>query len=161
MIYLIVPDTRVVCCLGPEGNGVSSREGGEGGPGPPNKEGDKLSTLSEEGGNMEQEEEGRKSQAWRRGTSMHRLSIFKRLFSSVFKCSLMMLRLMLCLFQENKSYGIKTICIHPLMSRYCTSLRHVWQTNYKYFIMYNLSYINFTIFFRSLESIRAVRRQRA
>ncbi len=26
-----------------------------------------------------------------------------------------MLKLMLCLFQENKSYGIKTIIIHPLM----------------------------------------------
>jgi hypothetical protein len=25
----------VVCCLGPEGNGVSLGEGGEGGPGPP------------------------------------------------------------------------------------------------------------------------------
>jgi hypothetical protein len=28
---LSVPDTRVGHCLGPEGNGVSSREGGEGG----------------------------------------------------------------------------------------------------------------------------------
>ncbi len=36
---------------------------GEGGPGPPNKEGDKQSTPREEGGNMEQEEEGRTSQA--------------------------------------------------------------------------------------------------
>ncbi len=58
-----MPDTTVVPCLGPEGNGVSSGEGGEGGPGPPNKEGDKQSTPSEEGGNMEQEEEGMKSQA--------------------------------------------------------------------------------------------------
>ncbi len=38
----------------------------------------------------------------------------------------MMLKLMLCLFQENKSYGVKTIYIHPLMSRDRTSLRHVW-----------------------------------
>jgi hypothetical protein len=58
-----VPDTRVRRCLGPEGNGVSSGGEGEGGPGPPNKEGDKQSTPSEEGGNMEQEEEGRTSQA--------------------------------------------------------------------------------------------------
>ncbi len=58
-----MPDTRVGHCLGPDGNGVSSGEGGKGGPGPPNKEGDKQSTLSEEGGNMEQEEEGRKRQA--------------------------------------------------------------------------------------------------
>jgi hypothetical protein len=58
-----VPDTRVGHCLGPEGNGVGSGEGGEGGPGPPSKEGDKQSNPSKEGGNMEQEEEGRKSQA--------------------------------------------------------------------------------------------------
>jgi hypothetical protein len=58
-----VPDTRVGRCLGPEGNGVSSGEGGEGGPGPPDKEVDKQSTLNKEGGNMEQEEEGKKSQA--------------------------------------------------------------------------------------------------
>jgi hypothetical protein len=58
-----VPDTRVGRCLGPEGNGVSSGEGGEEEPGPSNKEGDKQSTPGEEGGNMEQEEEGRKSQA--------------------------------------------------------------------------------------------------
>jgi hypothetical protein len=33
---------------------------------------------------------------------------------------------MLHLFQENKSYGIKTMCIHPLMLRHCTSPRCVW-----------------------------------
>ncbi len=38
-----MPDTRVGCCLGPEGNGVGPGEGGEGRPGPPNKEGDKQS----------------------------------------------------------------------------------------------------------------------
>ncbi len=54
---------RVGCCLGPEGNGVSSGEGGEGGPGPSSEEGDKQSTPSKEGGNMEQEEEGRTSKA--------------------------------------------------------------------------------------------------
>jgi hypothetical protein len=67
-----MPDTRIGRCLGPEGNGVSLGEGDDGGPGPPNKEGDKQSTPSEgdkqstpseEGGNMEQEEEGKKSQA--------------------------------------------------------------------------------------------------
>ncbi len=55
-----MPETRVRRFLGPGGNGVSSRD--EGGPGPSN-EGDKQSTPSEEGGNMEQEEKGRKSQA--------------------------------------------------------------------------------------------------
>jgi hypothetical protein len=34
--------------LGPEGNGVSSGEGGEGGPGPPSGEGDKQSTPRKE-----------------------------------------------------------------------------------------------------------------
>jgi hypothetical protein len=63
---IFVPDTRVGLCLEPEGNGVSSGEGGEGGPGPPNKKGeDKQSTPSEEGGNMQQEEEGKKSQQHR------------------------------------------------------------------------------------------------
>jgi hypothetical protein len=55
-----VPKTRVGRCLGPEGNEVGSREGGEGGP---DKKRDKQSTPSKEGGNMEQEEEGKKSQA--------------------------------------------------------------------------------------------------
>jgi hypothetical protein len=62
-IELLVPNRRVGRCLGPEGNGVSSEEGGEGGPGPPSKEGDKQSTPSKEGDNMEQEGEGRTSQA--------------------------------------------------------------------------------------------------
>ncbi len=35
-----VPGTREGYCLGPEGNGVRSKEGGEGGPGPPDWEGD-------------------------------------------------------------------------------------------------------------------------
>jgi hypothetical protein len=58
-----VPDHRVGRCLGPERNGVSSGEGGEGGPGPPSRERDKQSAPRKEGGNVEQEEEGRASQA--------------------------------------------------------------------------------------------------
>jgi hypothetical protein len=58
-----VPYGGVGCCLGPEGNGVSSGEGGEGGPGPSDKKQDKQSNRSKEGGNMEQEEEGKKSHA--------------------------------------------------------------------------------------------------
>ncbi len=54
-----VPDIGAGRCLGPEGNGVSLGERGEGGPGPPKCRGNKQSTLSEEGGNMEKEEEGR------------------------------------------------------------------------------------------------------
>ncbi len=63
LVNIIVPDTRIGHCLEPEGNGVSSGEGVEGGPGPPDKEGDKQSTPSKEGVNMEQEEEGKKTQA--------------------------------------------------------------------------------------------------
>jgi hypothetical protein len=58
-----VPYKGVGCCLGPEGNGVSPGEGGEGGPGPSDKERDKQCNPSKEGGNMEQEEEGKRSQA--------------------------------------------------------------------------------------------------
>ncbi len=76
-----VPDTRVGRCLGPKGIWDSSRGGDEGGPGPPSKEGDKQSapskedmqpapnkggeqsTPSEEGGNMENEKEEKKSEA--------------------------------------------------------------------------------------------------
>ncbi len=53
----------------------------------------------------------------------------KKAFNNVNKCMSMMLRLMLCLFQENKSYGVEPICIHPLMSCHCTSLCHVWHIN--------------------------------
>ncbi len=58
-----VPYRGVGRCLGPEGNGVSSVIRGEGGPGPQDKERDKQSNPSKEGVNMEQEEEGKKSQA--------------------------------------------------------------------------------------------------
>ncbi len=76
-----MPDTRVGRCLVPEGSEVSSSGEDEGGLGLPSKEGDKQSapskgdrqsvcdegdkqsTPSEEGGNMEQEEGGRRSRA--------------------------------------------------------------------------------------------------
>jgi hypothetical protein len=56
-----VPYKGVGCCLGPERNGVSPGEGG-GRARPPFKERDKQSNPSKEGGNMELEEEGKKSQ---------------------------------------------------------------------------------------------------
>ncbi len=58
-----MPDMGAGHCLGPEGNGVSLGEGGEGGPGPPESRKDKQSMLSKEGGNMEKEEDGRTSRA--------------------------------------------------------------------------------------------------
>jgi hypothetical protein len=58
LLYVLnVTNMRVGRCLGPEGNGVSSDEGCEAGPGPPSREEDQQSTPSKEGGNMEQEEE--------------------------------------------------------------------------------------------------------
>ncbi len=62
-LCISVPYGGVGLCLKPEGNGVSSGVGGEGGPGPTDKEQDKQSNPSKEGGNMEQKEEGKKSQA--------------------------------------------------------------------------------------------------
>ncbi len=50
-------------CLGPKGNGVSLREGGEGGPGPQDSKEDKQSVLSEGRGNMAKEEEEQVSRA--------------------------------------------------------------------------------------------------
>ncbi len=50
-------------CLGPEGNGVSLGEGGEGGPSPAGIKEDKQSMLSEGRGNMEKEEEEWESRA--------------------------------------------------------------------------------------------------
>jgi hypothetical protein len=50
-----VPDTGEGHCLGPEGNGVRSEEGGEGGLVPLDKKRDKQSTPRKEGDNMEQE----------------------------------------------------------------------------------------------------------
>ncbi len=54
------------------------------------------------------------------------MSIFKKAFNNVIRFNVDDVKLMLRLFQENKSYDIKTNCIHPLMSRPCTSLRHIW-----------------------------------
>jgi hypothetical protein len=90
VLYTVVsmPNMRVRRCLWPEGNGVSSGEGGEGGPGPPNKEGDKQSTPSKEGGNMEQEEKGRTGQAWWRGPSVHSVNVFKKAFNNVIRCNI-------------------------------------------------------------------------
>jgi hypothetical protein len=77
---------------------------------------------------MEEEEEGKKSQAWRRGPSVYRVSILKgplSMYLDVIRLSIIS-RLMSYLFQENKSFGVKTICIHPLMLGHRTSPRHVW-----------------------------------
>jgi hypothetical protein len=60
---VLMPDMGAGRCLGPEGNGVSLGEGDEGGASPPESKEEKQSVLSEEGGSMEKEEEGRMSRA--------------------------------------------------------------------------------------------------
>jgi hypothetical protein len=52
-----VPKIGVGRCLVPEGNGVSTGEGGEGGPGPPRSEEGKQSVLNEGRDNMDKDEE--------------------------------------------------------------------------------------------------------
>ncbi len=58
-----VPDMRAGRCLGPEGNGVSLGEGGEGGPGPPRGEDDNQSVLREGRDNMDKDEKEQASRA--------------------------------------------------------------------------------------------------
>jgi hypothetical protein len=59
---LSLPEGGAGHCLGPEGTGVSSGKGGEGGPGRPRSEGDKQSVLKEGRNNMDKDEEERASQ---------------------------------------------------------------------------------------------------
>jgi hypothetical protein len=59
--YVTGQDIEAGCCLGPEGNGVSSGEGGEGGPSPPGGGKDKQSVLSVGRDNMGKDEEDRTS----------------------------------------------------------------------------------------------------
>ncbi len=56
-----MPDIEAGCYLGPEGNGVSLGEGGEGGPSPPGDGKDKQSVLSKGRDNMGKDEEDRTS----------------------------------------------------------------------------------------------------
>jgi hypothetical protein len=103
--------------------GSAQGEGAREGQAPPDKGRDKQSNHGKEWGNMEQEEERKKSQAWRRGPSVHRVSILKGPLSMYFNViSLsMMLRLMLYLFQDNKSYGIKNHLHSSSDVCHCTS----------------------------------------
>ncbi len=50
-------------CLGPEGNGVDLRGGDEGGPGPDGEQDKQLTARERVNSSIEQEEEGKKSQA--------------------------------------------------------------------------------------------------
>ncbi len=59
----VVPDIGAGHCLGPEGNGISLGERGEGGPGPPKGERDKQSVLNKGRDNMEKDDEEQASWA--------------------------------------------------------------------------------------------------
>ncbi len=58
---VLVPDVEAGCCLGPEGNGVSSAEGDEGGPAPRGGK-DMQSVFSEGRDNLGKDKEDRTSQ---------------------------------------------------------------------------------------------------
>ncbi len=88
---------------------------------PQDKERDKQSNPSKEGGNMEQEEEGKKSPAWQRGPSMHRVSIVKKPLSMYSNVNWVINNVRSCLFQENKSCGIETHLHSSSDVHHCTS----------------------------------------
>jgi hypothetical protein len=76
-------------CLGPEGNGVSSGEGGEGAPGLPRRGEDRQSTPSKKGDNMEKEEEGRTGGRDEEEPACTEWAFFKKAFcSSVIGCNI-------------------------------------------------------------------------
>ncbi len=59
-----VPDKETGCCLGSEGNGLSVGEGGEGGPGPPERGKDKQLVLNKGRDNMGRDDEDQPRQTW-------------------------------------------------------------------------------------------------
>jgi hypothetical protein len=78
---------------------------------------------------------------WWRRASVHSEHLQERFCNNVIECTVMLLILKLipCLFQENKSYGVKTICIHHLKSRCCTSQDHVWHMYVQAWVEYKIS----------------------
>jgi hypothetical protein len=59
---MLVPDVEVGCCLGSEGNVLSVGEGGEGGPGPPERGRDKQSMPNKGRDSMGKDEGDQPSQ---------------------------------------------------------------------------------------------------
>ncbi len=100
--------------------GQRGGKGDEGGPGPPKGEGDKQALLNEGRDKMEKDKEERASRTWWRRISANTVSHFSSRKDYV-KCEHYWIELTFCLFQENKSYGVKTICIDHLSTRCCTS----------------------------------------
>jgi hypothetical protein len=73
-----VPDTRVGSCLGPEGNGVSSGQGGEGGPGPPQTRSEISSQLpARKEATWSRRKKERRVRRDEEDPSVHRVSILR------------------------------------------------------------------------------------
>jgi hypothetical protein len=80
-----VPDIEAGCCLGPEGNGVSSGEGGERGPNPPRGGKDEQSVLIMGRDNNGKDMEDRTSRAWWRRIGVNRVSGFLNKIGGIMK----------------------------------------------------------------------------
>ncbi len=99
---------------------------------PPRQRASKQLIVSREGVNstMEQEEEGKKSQAWQRGPIVHRVRITLMFFVRACKyyqatMHVEFVVIFVYLFQENKSYGVKPFAF--ILWCYVTVChRHVW-----------------------------------
>jgi hypothetical protein len=105
------------CCLGSEGEKKWGQFGGRewGGPGPPERGKDKQSMPSKARDNMGKDEEEQSNQTWwRRSSPLIELYLVNMITDTL---SL----IIVSFFQENKSCGIKTICIDPLSTCHCTS----------------------------------------
>jgi hypothetical protein len=117
-MYVHVPNMETDCCLGSKGNGVSLEEGGKGGPGPPERGKDKQSNKVRD--NMGKEEEEQSSRTW-----------WRRIGANIVSVNMIaefLILIIVSYFQENKSYGIKTICIDPLSTHCWTSCHEQYST---------------------------------
>ncbi len=119
---VLVPDMRADCCLGPERMWSAWGKGAREGP-PPRKRGrssqcsvgaETTWTRTRKDRQVGCDEEGSAWTEW--AIFCHRMRNHLVNVNYVDE-----LNLMFVLFQENKSYGIKTICIDPLSTRCCTS----------------------------------------
>jgi hypothetical protein len=120
---VVVPNIGVGSLPGTWGELGQLGGGCEGGPGPPGNKEDKQSVLNEGRDNMENDEEERASWAWWRQISTNRVSHFSQDKDCLIniKSVRYWIELTFCSFQENKSYGVKTIGVDPLSTCRCTS----------------------------------------
>ncbi len=103
-----MPDTEAGCCLGPEGSGVSSGEGGEQGPSPPGGGKHKQSVLSKGRDNMGKDGGGPNNLGVMKEDRREQSEWFSDQDRRNYVIMIAELILTLCFFfQENKSYGVK------------------------------------------------------